>query len=499
MTKRAARPAPLPGSALRLTLWLLLVPAAAPLAAQDLTADSLWAAGEYAAAKEAYELALHDNPGWVRAYYRLAVLASWDGQLDSALALLADARELEPFEESVRAYEARMYTWKGDYPAAVLRYDSVLADNGNLREARFGRAQAYAWWGRHEEAEKEFRALVMYDPRDAEALVALAQLRQWQGRPDEASQYAAQALRVAPGDPAARAVARQARAMSRPRLEVTLGFGHDSDDNNTAWQTLATSFIASDGLRLFASVGAFEASDPIQDGTRVSGEAGASWLYGNLGVTAALGARRLASDFGIDRSLATWRASASYRISPGAGVGLGYGHLSLDETAQLIGRELDLDELSVEADLNLTNSTTLGLGTSAGFLSDDNRRRSAVASLTQRVMAPVTVGFFARVLAYDDKVAGYFSPDRFLVGEGRASWTRVTTRWLTRFSGGLGLQQVGRGAVAQAQWHLEARVARQWATINEVSASASYSNSAVSSTTGAYNYYTLVLGLRLGL
>ena len=253
---------------LPLTGWLLL---AAPLSAQSRAADSLWAAGEYAAAGVEYQRALHDNPGWVRALYRLAILASWDGRLDSAHALLADARELEPDEIAVRAYQAKMYAWQGLYRAAVLRYDSLLDDNGVYREARFGRAQAYAWWGRHEDAEREFRALVAYDPDDAEALVALAQLRQWQGRPDEASQFAARALRIAPEDRAAREIARQARALSRPRLELTLGFGHDSDDNNSAWQTLGTSFIAADGFRVFGSVGAFEASDPFQDGTRLSG------------------------------------------------------------------------------------------------------------------------------------------------------------------------------------------------------------------------------------
>ncbi|MFN8648209.1 MAG: tetratricopeptide repeat protein [Gemmatimonadales bacterium] len=477
----------------------LLLLAAPALRAQAATADSLWAAGEYAAARGAYERALHDNPGWVRGLFRLGILAAWDGRLDSALALLRDAREMEPAEPDVRAWEAKVLAWQGRYRDATVRYDSLLAERPDHREARFGRAQAYAWWGRHAEADREFRAMVAADPGDAEALVALAQLRQWQGRPDEASHYAALALAVAPEDRAARDLQRQARALSRPRVEVVLGFGHDSDDNNTAWQTVTTSLVVADGLRGFAGVGALEASDPVQDGTRVHGEVGATWWRGNLSLTGAVGARRLRSDFGLDRSVATARAALGLRVSPTAGVGVGYARYSFDETAALIGGDIDINDLSADGDVELTRSLSLGVGGGIGWLSDDNRRVSAVVALTQRVAPRLTVGVYGRSLSYRAKGTGYFSPDRFLVAEGRAAWTWAVARWETRLSGGLGVQQVGHGGAAQAEGHLEARVARRWATINEVGLGLGYSHSAISSTTGAFDYYTLVLNLRLGL
>lgn len=481
-------------------LGLALLGATAPMAGQSPTADSLWAAGNYAAAKVEYERALHDNPGWVRALYRLGILASWDGRLDSALALLRDAREIEPAEPDVRAYEARVLAWDGRYTAAIVRYDSLLAENPDNRDARFGRAQANAWWGRHPEAEREYLALIERNPEDAEALVGLAQLRQWQGRPDEASHYATRALRVAPEDRAAREVAQQARALSRPRLELTLGLSHDSDDNHAWWQSLGTSMILADGLRGFASVGALEASDPVEDGAiRLHGEVGATLNRGNLGLTAAVGGRRLTSDFGVDHSVATWRGSAAVRFGPGAGAGIGYAHYSFDETAGLISRELNVDELSLDADVELTRRLSLGVGAGYGWLSDDNSRQSFVVALTQRVAPRVTVGFYGRALSYDFKGTGYFSPDPFLLGEVRSAWTRVVERWETRLSGGLGLQQVGSGAKAQSEWHLEGRVARRWATVNEVALSAGFSTSAVSSTTGAFDFYTMALSLRLGL
>ncbi len=480
------------------TLLLALV-LACPLAAQTPVADSLWVAGDFAAAKHAYELSLHDNPGDVRALYRLAVLASWDNKVDSALALLADAREVEPADPDVRLYQARMFAWKGNYRAAIVRYDSLLVEQPGNRDVRFGRAQARAWSGRYAEAEREFRALIDEHPDDAEALVALAQLRQWQGHTDEAGHYADLALAAAPGDRSARAVQAQVRALRRPRLEVVLGYGHDSDDNNTAWQTVGTSFALGGALRPFASIGAFEASDPVQNGTRLSAEAGATYPAGNASFTAAIGVRRLNNDFGTGRSLGTWRGSMSYRVSPGAGFGVGYAHYSFDETAFLIGNRIDIDEITVDGDAELTPTLTLGVGGGIGLFSDDNRRKSAVLALTQRLAQRFTVGVYGRVMGSDFKGSGYFSPDRFLVGEARGSYTYAVERWEARFSGGLGAQQVGTAGRAQSEWHLESRLARRWSVINEVALAGGFSTSAVSSTTGAFRYYSVSLSARLGL
>jgi len=478
---------------------LLTLVLASSLSAQNRAADSLWAAGNFAGAKHAYELALHDDPGSVRALYRLAVLASWDGKVDSALALLRDAREVEPGESDVRLYEAKMHAWKGDYRAAVIRYDSVLSEQPDNRDARFGRAQARAWSGRYQEADREFRALIDANPDDAEALVALAQLKQWQGRTDEAEHYATLALAVAPEDRSAREVRAQIRAIRRPRLDVVLGFGHDSDRNTAWWQSVGTSFLAAPGLRAFGSAGVMEVSDPVQHGTRLSGEAGVTYGRGNLSLTGALGARRLSNEFGTDRSLGTWRASASYRLSPGAGVGLGYAHYSFDETAFLVGNRIDIDEISVDGDAELTPTMSLGVGAGIGWISDNNQRKSLVVALTQRLAQRFTVGVYGRALGYDKKGIGYFAPDRFLVGEARGSYTYGIQRWEAKLSAGLGAQQVGKAGRAQSEWHAEARVARRWATINEVALSGGFSNSAVSSTTGAFRYYTAALSLRLGL
>ncbi len=515
-----------------LALLLAILPAL-PLAAQIPVADSAWTVGDYAAARVGYERALHDNPGEVRALYRLAVLASWAGRLDSALALLRDAREIEPADPDVRLEEAKVLAWDGQYAASILRYDSLLAATPDYHDAAIGRAQALAWAGHLSEAEQAYATLIERNPDDMEAragrgqvaswrgdlagavhhyldalarqpdhvpsLVGMAQVRQWQGRPDDAQRYASQAIALAPEDRGAREVQAAIRALVRPQLNLQLGWSHDSDRNTLWWQTVGASIHLGNGLRGFGSTGLAEANDPFRSGTRLSAEAGASYDFGQLSVTGALGARHLAPSGGGGRSTATWRAGFSYRLAPTAGVGMGYGHYSFDETAFLLTRDVDVDEVSLDGDLELRQDLSLGYGGSVAWLSDDNQRKALVVSLTQRLARRWTAGVYGRIFGYDSPGLGYFGPDRFLLGEARGSYTYGWRRWEARIAGGLGAQQVSSQGKTQAEWHGEARLSRRWSTINEVSLSGGISNSAASSTTGAFHYYTAALTARLGL
>lgn len=488
-----------PGTRVSALVPLLLLLLASRAAAQTPHADSLWASGKYAAARAEYLRSLHDNPGYVRALYRLAILVSWDGRLDSALALLRDAREVEPGDPDVRLWEAKVLAWDGRHHDALVRYDSLIVEYPERRDPRFGRAETLAWSGQSAEADRELKALVASDSSDVEALVALGQLRLWQGRLGEADHYNDAALRVSPRDRTAVRLQAQVRALRRARVEIGFGVIHDSDDNDAWWQTLESSLQVAAGLRGFASLGAYEARDPLREAKRYSGEVGASFNRGEATLTGAVGARRLTSDFGTDRSLGTWRASASYRLTPTAGAGLGYAHYSIDETAFLVGNDLNIDELSADGDVELQRNLTLGLGAGLGYLSDGNHRRSAVVAVTARLTPRARVGFFGRGLWYDFHGTGYFSPDHFLLGEARGSYTHNIQRWEGKLSGGLGLQDSGAGGSTSAEWHVDLRIARRWGTINEVALSGGVTNSALSSATGAYRYYTATLSARVGL
>jgi tetratricopeptide (TPR) repeat protein len=483
------------------TLIALSLFTVARLSAQTRLADSLWTAENYRAARAEYLRVLHDDPGSVRALYRLAILAAWDGRTDSALALLRDAREIEPREPDVRLWEARVLQWQDHYPEALARYDSLIVEFPERVDMRLARAQTLAWWGRTGEADREYRALAQTHPDDAEAQVALAQILLWQQRLSEADHYVARALRVAPRDRAGRDLRAQISALRRPRVEFSLGVSHDSDNNNAWWQTLGTSFVPGPGIRAFASAEAYQASDRTRSGDRVSAEIGANWNHGNLGVVGAVGVRKLTSDFGVDRSLGTVRMGASYRLSAGAGFGVGFAHYSFDETALLLGSDLNVSEFSADGDLDLRPGMSLGVGAGTSSFSDGNHRPSLVVALTQRLAGRLSVALFGRGLWYDFRGNGYFSPDRFLIGEVRARYTRAFRPWEARISGGVGLQNIGVGTQnnVDGKWHIEARLARRWATINEIALSGGFSNSAISSASGAYGYYTASLSARIGM
>jgi len=109
------------------------------------------------------------------------------------------------------------------------------------------------------------------------------------------------------------------------------------------------------------------------------------------------------------------------------------------------------------------------------------------------------------VLGYRREAPGlYFAPDRFSVLEGRVVYQWQRSRWGLRAEGGLGSQQVFRGAAHQTAWHFGLMVSRGWGANNELALVGSITNSAgATSTTGtrteAFRYRTLGLRFRQGL
>jgi tetratricopeptide (TPR) repeat protein len=517
----------------RAGLVAVLACIAMPVAAQTEAADSAWASGDYKTARTAYEAVLAGDSTSVRSLYRLAILSSWDGKLDSALTFLHRARQVEPDDPDVRIAEARILSWKTDLRGAMARYDSVLATNPTNREAVLGRAQVLGWSGRLHAADSAYAELMARDPHDLDALagraqiaawngnltqaveyytaalsvdsthvrslVGLAQVRNWQGRHAESEKLSQRALALDQSDREARQVQAAVRTARRPLVELTLGWSHDSDENTNFWETVGVAMYVMDGLRTFASFSLGQLSDPQRDANRVGGEIGANYNIGNFGATAAIGARNLSPDFAADRSAASWRGSMSYRVSSHAGIGAGYAHYPFDETAFLSGQDLDVDEIGADGDVDVGKDLTLGAGLGYGWLSDGNNRHSLAMTLTKRLQPHWTAGFFGRLLGYDQDGVGYFSPDQFLLGEARGSYTYAWPGWEARAGAGLGLQDIGEGANVQGAWHVDGRVARKWGVANEAALSLGWTNSAASSTTGAFRYFTGTLMGRIGL
>ncbi len=508
---------------------VLAVPA---LAAQRATGDSLWALGEHDAAVRAYEEELATNPGEPRSLYRMGVLLSWAGKFDSALALLRTARLRDPDDGEIRLHQARVESWAGQYGLSVLHYDSLLQKDAHNLGAAIGRAQVLSWAGRLVEADQAYAEVLQEDPGNLDALAGrgyvaswsgnlggasgwfeqalardsanvnalngLAMVRVWQADAGAATRLSRRAVALAPDDPTTKDVAARVHAARQPTVGLTLGWSRDSDENEMWTQAVNTAVLLGPGLRGFARAGVAEASDPFQEGTRYGAEAGLTLIRGSTSFTGAVGARKLAPGSLGSRSLATARAAVSAAILPRTTAWLGWAHYSFDETALLLTKDLDVDEVNTEVSTQAGRLTVTG-GAGLAWFSDDNVRRNAHLLLSQPLRGRLTGGLFGRIMAYENRGSGYFTPDQFLLGEARLSWGWARRSWDTYLAGGLGVQKVGSAGDPQSQWHLEGRVARQLGLNDEVALSGGVSNSAVSSTVGAFRYYSAQLSVRLGL
>ena len=426
--------------------------------------DSAWGQGRFADARAAYEAALAADSMSVRANYKLAVLAARENRLPVARALIRRARAAEPADPELARTEARIAAWSGRYHEADSLYARVIA----------------------------------IEPGNSEARLELARLRVWEGRREEAQAELDRALELDPGNADGLRLQREVRAAGRPQVDVGVVLASDSDHNVSWSRTVTTTMSFAPGVRGFVNGGSLSATDPALAASRTLGEAGLDLARGGLELVAAAGARWLAPQGLSQRSVPCYRASVTWRGAPSVVIGSGFAHYPLDETAVLIGRSIDLDEFQANLEANLSHLTSVSAGGGFTSLSDGNHRTTGVASLMRTFGAHVSAGMLSRVVAYAGRGSGYFSPDRFSMAEGRASVGWAAKPWSGRMGGGLGVQQVGLGARTQSEWHGEARLGLGWAMSNRVELSAGASNSANTSTTGAYRYLSSALTLRIG-
>ena len=504
-----------------------------PLCAQQREADEAWNQGHYDAARAGYLQVLRKNPSAARANLRLGIMLSWQGKLDSALTYMARARAADPADTDMRVAEARVRSWDKQYDTALALYDSVLAQRSDLREARLGKAQTLSWAGRLNEAEAVYRAMIsrnssdrdarlgqaqvnawrgdlstaeqLYrailaqNPRDADALAGLGYIYHWQGREAAARQQARAALAVDSTHKSGRALFRTIQEATRPATEATANWSNDSDHNTSFWQTLSASGSLGAGVGIFGSVNALETSDPTRDATRLGGEAGVSLALGRVQLSGAAGARRLVPAVASPRTAATYRGRLGYRPVPAFGLSVGYSRSPFDEIASLMERDLDLELLEGGLDARPSAGLSIYAAGSGLWLSDGNSRTGVLGGLTQKLHRRFSVGLFGRTLSYARRGVGYFSPDRFSVLEATAGYSLEAGFWTGSLGGGLGAQQVGKRGAAQSEWHVEGRLGRRWGLGNRVELFGSVTNSAVSSTSGAFRYRSAGLIVRLGL
>jgi tetratricopeptide (TPR) repeat protein len=472
-------------------------------------AEDAFRRGDHRAARARYEAVLQRDSANVRALYRLAILDSWDGKLQRSLERFVLLRRLEPVDPDIMVAHARVLAWAGKNGASELLYDSVLVRAPGRSDALAGRARAVAWAGDLARAERLWRQALDAHPDDAEILIGLAQTLLWKGKPELAESYAARARQLAPQDPTARDLLSLVRAALRPEVASTANYAHDSDEN--AFVAHDASFTTSLGADLRATVhaGWRRATAPFNPTGLSYG--GGGYAIAPLGhgtvLRVGLGARRLEAEGSTARTLLTAQAGLGIRPARFASVSVAYGRAPFDETARLIDSGYVVDGLDLAFDVAPRPGLSISGGAGAAWFSDavENRRLSAVLAVMVAAGRGVEGGVFGRMMGYraPNPGAGYFAPDRFSVLEARAVYTWRRARWGVRADGGLGVQQVGKGAPTQSEWHAGLAVTRGWGANSELALVGSFTNSAGSRTgtaiTTGFEYWTIGLRVRQGL
>jgi tetratricopeptide (TPR) repeat protein len=493
--------------------WALaLFGAPALLRAQLPAADSAFGKGDYAAARAGYERVLARDSLNERALYRLAILDSWDGKLDRSLARFARLRGIDARDADITVSQAQVLAWAGRTAASEALYDSLLERFPDRSDALAGRARAVAWSGDLDRAEQLWRAALERHPDDPELLIGLAQTLYWKGQPELAESYAVRARALAPEDRTARDLERELRAALRPAVGTSVDGSTDSDMNDVITQegTVTTSLSAA--VRGTLHAGWRHATDLELSGRSYGGGGVLVAALGGGAVgRAGLGARRVEgaswapSGNSFSRTTLTAELGLGFHPARYATFGIGYSRTPFDETAGLMSRDLTLDAVDMSFDVSPGPGWSISGGGGGTWFSDANRRLSAVGAVLGRVARGLQVGPFARIMGYRVSTnTGYFSPDRFTVVEARAVYVWQQRPWGVRADGGVGTQQVFKGAARQTEWHLGLAVSRDWGANNELSLVGSITNSAAATTPGTvptegFRYRTLGLRFRQGL
>ncbi|MGH7672175.1 MAG: hypothetical protein ACREMC_04700, partial [Gemmatimonadales bacterium] len=190
-----------------------------------------------------------------------------------------------------------------------------------------------------------------------------------------------------------------------------------------------------------------------------------------------------------------------------ASVSVGYSRAPFDETAFLIDTGYVVDGVDLSFDVAPRPGLSISGGGGAAWFSDsvENRRLSAVLAVMAAVGRGVEAGVFGRMMGYRvrNPGAGYFAPDRFSVLEARGVYTWRRERWGVRADGGVGVQEVGKGAPTQSEWHAGLAVTRAWGANSELALVGSFTNSAGNragtAIAAGFEYWTVGLKLRQGL
>ena len=479
-------------------------------------ADSLFAAGDRPAARDAYQSLLAAEPDNSHATYRLAQLTA---DPVAALRLYEKYVRLEPADPwgymAVGSAAARL----GRYGEALRWYDRAATRAGSARDAArdvaMGRAKVLERAGRTEGAIATYTVWLAGHPTDAEAWRDLGQQELKAGRPEAAARALRRSLALEPNGHA-RAWLARALALRAPAVEPFAGGSRDTDGNTISTLGVRTDVAVADGARLGLAAQHSSVADGLDlgatDALRVVGnwraEAGVRLEWG-------VGLGRTSSSAG---GVQGWRAYPVGNVrlqwrAPGAGARLDLRaqHDALALSPTLMANGVMRSEVSAQVSLPAGPIALRGLGRIAQLTAGGQRNwRSLVGgAIAVPLSASAEISGDVQRLAYaDPSTVGYFAPRLAeLIEAGSYVDFMPAPPWEVELDVGAGVQREADHGAPLGQWRRALRLyaystvelAPGSALILEIESYDAPLATAAATTSAAWRWGSARLGLRWAL
>ncbi len=429
-------------------------------------ADAAFAREDYAAARALYEEVVRRGAGAVHPLRRLALLQSWDGDLEASIASYRRALALAPDDldlsldlakvlswdnqlaESIRIYEAQrarhpddprvllglgqVLAWKGRYDGSDAIYRDMEERRLEPIQAHVGRARALAWRGDFDRAIDFYRDILKADPGNVEARLGIVQVHHWQGLDRSARAQAENLVVDHPENREAVRLREEIRQALRPRGDLDAYRLSDSDSNRVDTGTAAYTFMAEPQTSIRIAYSTYDAEFRCKGLAHCSGDPRAIAQDAGVGapvdtvpgtraeaLVAGLTSRVIAplnfhaqiavvreEDFaGGARVFGAGGGYLRWQVGPRFAVGSNGGREALLDTAELTSRGLRVDTAEVRLEYRSRMPWLLTGSAGYGSYSDGNARRTAGASLEWRLRSghPSVAGTFeARYRSFND-------------------------------------------------------------------------------------------------